>query len=110
MSDILLVFCTFPDAEQARLVGRILVEEHLAACVNLIPGIESIYHWQGAVESSAEIMAVFKTTQAAFPAMESRIKTLHSYELPEIIALKPSQLSEEYAGWVRASVLVGRLG
>jgi periplasmic divalent cation tolerance protein len=106
MSDIRLILCTFPDADQARRIGRILVEARLAACVNLIPGVESIYHWQGAVETSAEVLAVFKTTVAAYPALEERLRELHPYEVPEIISLQPEQVAETYARWVSESVLV----
>lgn len=106
MSDIRLILCTFPDVDQAREIGRALVEARLAACVNLIPGVESIYHWQGAVETNAEVLAVFKTTASAFPAFESRLCELHPYEVPEIIALRPEQVAETYARWVSESVLV----
>jgi periplasmic divalent cation tolerance protein len=106
MSDIRLILCTFPDADQARRIGRILVEARLAACVNLLPGVESIYHWQGAVETSAEVLAVFKTTVAAYPALEARLRELHPYEVPEIISLQPEQVAETYARWVSESVLV----
>lgn len=106
MSDIRLILCTFPDVDQARGIGRALVEARLAACVNLIPGVESIYHWQGVVETNAEVLAVFKTTASAFPAFESRLRELHPYEVPEIIALRPEQVAETYACWVSESVLV----
>ncbi len=106
MSDIRLILCTFPDVDQAREIGRALVEARLAACVNLIPGVESIYRWQGAVETSAEVLAVFKTTTSALPALESRLRELHPYEVPEIIALRPEQVAETYARWVSESVLV----
>ncbi len=108
MSDIRLILCTFPDAELARCVGHSLIEARLAACVNLIPGVESIYRWQGAVETSAEVLAVFKTTAATLPALEFRLRELHPYEVPEIIALRPDQVAETYARWVSESVLVAR--
>lgn len=107
MSDILLVFCTFPDIEKARFIGTALIESQLAACVNLCPGIESIYRWQGQVETSTEVLAIFKTTQMAYPAFESRLRELHPYDVPEIVAVRPEQVSETYARWVSASVLVG---
>jgi periplasmic divalent cation tolerance protein len=106
MSDIRLILCTFPGVDQAREIGRALVEAQFAACVNLIPGVESIYRWQGAVEASAEVLAVFKTTASAFPAFESRLLELHPYEVPEIITLRPEQVAETYARWVSESVLV----
>lgn len=102
MNSILIVFCTFPDAEQARRAGTALVEARLAACVNLLPGVESIYRWQGAMETAAEVLAVFKTTTAVYPAFESRLRALHPYEVPEIIALRPEQVAASYAQWVVA--------
>ena len=104
MSDLRLILCTFPDADQARTIGATLVGEQLAACVNLIPGVESIYRWQGAVEASAEVLAIFKTTAPAYPAFEARLRALHPYEVPEIIALEPDQVSPAYARWMLDSV------
>ncbi|MFO1438924.1 MAG: divalent-cation tolerance protein CutA [Verrucomicrobiaceae bacterium] len=100
MNNVLVVLCTFPDVEKARQTGTALVEAQLAACVNLLPGIESIYRWQGAVERAGEVLAVFKTTSAAWPSFEQRLRELHPYEVPEIVALKPEQVAESYARWV----------
>ncbi|MBE7497267.1 MAG: divalent-cation tolerance protein CutA [Verrucomicrobiaceae bacterium] len=102
MHPVLVVLCTFPDAEKARATGTALVEARLAACVNLLPGIESIYRWQGAVESATEVLAVFKTHAGNWPAFEERLKALHPYEVPEIIALRPEQVAESYARWIAA--------
>lgn len=103
----LLVFSTFPDIETARQIGTSLVESQLAACVNLIPSVESIYRWQGKVERSGEALAIFKTTAALYPAFETRLKQLHPYEVPEIVALKPEHVAANYAKWVDASVKCG---
>jgi periplasmic divalent cation tolerance protein len=100
MNDVLLILCTFPSAAQARQIGTLLVERQLAACVNLVPGIESIYRWEGKVETAAEVLAIFKTSLAAFPAFETALSDLHPYEVPEIIALKPSEIAEPYRSWV----------
>jgi periplasmic divalent cation tolerance protein len=100
MNNVLVVLCTFPDVEKARQTGTALVEAQLAACVNLLPGIESIYRWQGAVERAGEVLAVFKTTSAAWPSFERRLRELHPYDVPEIVALKPEQVAESYARWV----------
>jgi len=102
-SDLQIVFCTFPDLEQARQIGTALVEKQLAACVNLLPGVESIYRWQGAVES-AEVLAVFKTTRSEFPAFSEALGALHPYEVPEILAIEPSAAAVAYAAWVREMV------
>ena len=101
MSDLRLILCTFPDADLARAIGTILIEEQLAACVNLIPGVESIYRWQGAMETSAEVLAIFKTMASAYAAFEKRLRDLHPYEVPEIIALPVIAGLPAYLDWVR---------
>jgi len=106
MSEVLLVLCTFPDAEQARQIGTVLVEKQLAACVNLLPGVTSVYRWQGAVETAGETLAVFKTTRAAWPAFERALAELHPYDVPEIVALEPVAVAEAYAAWVRGETRV----
>lgn len=106
MTDVLLVLSTFPDLEKARQTGTLLIESQLAACVNLCPGIESIYRWQGKVETSAEVLAVFKTTSAAYTALELRLRELHPYEVPEIVALPADKVSGTYAAWVRDQVQI----
>jgi periplasmic divalent cation tolerance protein len=102
----LLVLSTFPDIEKARQIGTALVESQLAACVNLIPAIESIYRWQGALEHGTEVLAIFKTTSAAYAAFEARLKMLHPYEVPEIVAVKPGEISASYAAWLQESVII----
>ncbi|MES2596139.1 MAG: divalent-cation tolerance protein CutA [Verrucomicrobiota bacterium] len=104
MSDVRLVLCTFPDVEKAREIGTKLVEERLAACVNLVPGVESIYRWQGQVESSAEVLGIFKTTADGWTDFEARLRELHPYEVPEIIAVAPEKVTAAYAMWVGEEV------
>ncbi|MCF7675629.1 MAG: divalent-cation tolerance protein CutA [Akkermansiaceae bacterium] len=104
MNELLVVLCTFPDSETARQLGTDLVERQLAACVNLVPGVESIYRWQGKLESSREVLAVFKTTAAAYPAFAAALAALHPYDTPEIIALRPDTVAETYRDWVLANV------
>lgn len=104
-TDVRLVFCTFPDLDTARRIGSQLVEEKLAACLNLLPGVESIYRWQGQVESAGEVLGLLKTTASILPALEARLAALHPYEVPEIIALEPASVSAPYARWVQASVV-----
>lgn len=103
-NEMILVFCTFPDRESARQVGTFLVETQLAACVNLIPGVESIYRWQGAIESAQEIQALFKTTRSCLPAFEQTLSAHHPYDTPEIIAIRPETVSKRYSDWVQQSV------
>ena len=103
MHELRLVLCTFPDAATARQIGTALVEKQLAACVNLIPAVESIYRWQGAVETSAEVIAIFKTSAAVFAEFQRELAAHHPYEVPEIIAIEPAAVSENYAAWVAAA-------
>lgn len=100
MSDVLLVLSTFPNIEQARQIGTVLVERQLAACVNFVPAVESIYRWQGKVETTAEVLAIFKTTKLGFAAFSQELEELHPYEIPEMIALSPAEISEPYRSWV----------
>jgi periplasmic divalent cation tolerance protein len=96
----LLVLSTFPDADTARRIVRICVEERLAACGNLIPGVESIYRWKGKVETATEILVVFKTTSESYPKLEARIVELHPYEVPEVVAIPPSGGLPSYMEWI----------
>jgi periplasmic divalent cation tolerance protein len=104
MSEVRLVLCTFPDTELARQIGTVLVEKQLAACVNLVTGVESIYRWQGKVETGAEVLAIFKTSAAVYPAFEKELAGLHPYEVPEIVAIEPAAIAASYAAWVLSSV------
>ncbi len=108
--DALLVFSTFPDAGRARAVGRVLVAERLAACVNLLPGVTSIYVWQGQEEESAETLALIKTRRELYPALEARLRALHPYEVPEIIAVDVAAGLPAYLQWVAAQTRVGLAG
>jgi periplasmic divalent cation tolerance protein len=100
----LVVLSTFPDADKAAEVGRVLVDEQLAACVNLVPAIRSIYRWQGAVHDDAEALAIIKTTPACYPALAARLAALHPYEVPEIIALSLTDGHPPYLAWLTGQV------
>ncbi|CAN5727609.1 divalent-cation tolerance protein CutA [soil metagenome] len=102
--EIIVVFCTFPSLELARQIGTALVDAQLAACVNLCPSVESIYRWEGKAVSASEALAMIKTTTDLYPLLEARLKTLHPYEVPEIIALPSAQVLPAYAKWVQESV------
>jgi len=104
MSDVLIVLCTFPDADQARQIGTVLVEKQLAACVNLLPSVTSIYRWEGKIEEAGETLAIFKTTRAAWAAFEKELAALHPYDVPEIVAVEPSAVSAAYAAWLTREV------
>jgi periplasmic divalent cation tolerance protein len=105
MNEILIVLCTFPDLGKARETGTALVESQLAACVNLIPAVESIYRWEGRVETAEEVLAVFKTTPEVWERFEVRLRELHPYDVPEIVALRPEQVAAGYARWVGANIV-----
>lgn len=104
MSDIRVVLCTFPDIASARQVGTLLLERQLIACMTVIPGAESIYRWQGKLETSQEVLTLLKTDAAALPAMESALSSLHPYDVPEFIALEPSLVTSSYAQWLTDAV------
>jgi periplasmic divalent cation tolerance protein len=97
-----LALITAPDAESARRIARALVEERLAACVNLVPGVTSIYRWQGALHEDAEHLLIVKTQANRLAALAERLAVLHPYALPELVALTPSGGSERYLAWVCA--------
>jgi periplasmic divalent cation tolerance protein len=97
---LLVVLSTFPDGAAARAAAETLVGEQLAACVNILPGVESVYRWQGKVETGAEVLAVIKTTAERYPQMEKRLQELHPYDVPEILALPAAAVAESYLAWV----------
>ena len=98
--DVVLVLTTVPDDPSAEALARTLVDEKIAACVNLLPPMVSIYRWKGDVERGAERQLVIKTTRASVPALEKRIKELHSYELPELIVVAVDGGAKDYLAWV----------
>ena len=100
--EVRVVLVTAPDAETGARIARSLVEEGLIACANLVPGIRSIYRWQGRVAEDAEVLLVLKTRASRFAAVAARVKALHPYELPEVIALPVADGSEAYLDWVVA--------
>lgn len=104
MTDKRIVLCTTGSADEARKIAHHLVERQLAACVNIIPRIESIYRWQGKVESSREWLLLIKTTTEKFADVRDAIRELHSYELPECIALGIEDGSPEYLQWIEDSL------
>lgn len=104
MTDKRIVLSTAGSTEEAHKIARYLVENRLAACVNIVPQIESIYRWQGKVESSSEWLLLIKTTAGNVPAVEDAIRELHSYDLPECIAIAIDGGSSGYLNWIGESV------
>lgn len=103
MSQACIVLTTAGSEDEARRIAKDLVERRLAACVNVIPRMESIYRWQGKVETSAEWLLVIKTRTQVFERVHDAIKELHSYELPECVMLEISDGSREYLKWIEES-------
>ena len=103
--ETILVISTLPDREHAEKLAYSLVEQGLAACVNLLPGVNSVYRWQGKVESANETIVLIKTTMARYLDLEAAIKALHPYELPEIIAVPVSAGLPGYLQWVETETL-----
>lgn len=95
---------TAPDEATAAALARALVTERLAACVNRLPGVRSTYRWQGELHDEAEVLLIAKTTAAGYPALERRIRELHPYEVPEIVALSIEHGSAPYLAWLAAQV------
>lgn len=95
-----IVFCTCPDRDTAENIARLLVESGLAACVNILPNITSIYRWQGQLERAEELLLVIKTRQDAYSVLESTIKQHHPYQVPEIIAVSIESGLPDYLHWI----------
>lgn len=103
---IVVVLLTGPTADELRAIGTRLVEERLAACVNVLRGASSIYRWRDSVEESREALAIVKTTAARMRLLEARVRELHSYEVPEILAIETAGGSGAYMDWIRDSVTI----
>lgn len=98
----IFVYMTAATREEAERIARTLVEERLAACVNILPGMVSVYRWQGAVERADEVVLIAKTRRSSFPALAERVRALHSYEVPCIVELPLGQGDMPYLDWIAA--------
>lgn len=96
-----LVLSTFPSEEKAVEIARILLTERLIRCANIIPAVRSLYEWRGEICDEAEVLMVLKCAQELSPALQTRLRILHPYELPEIVAIQPDAVLPEYRAWVR---------
>jgi periplasmic divalent cation tolerance protein len=99
-----IVMTTVVSTEEGMRLGRTLVEERLAACATLVPAVESIYRWQGQIESSAETLLLLKTASDHLLALEARLHELHSYQTPEFVVLAIESGSHPYLAWLEASL------
>jgi|SRR6516162_4387045 periplasmic divalent cation tolerance protein len=97
---ILLALSTFPDAEVARRISNQLVSEHFAACANVLLSVESIYRWKGKIESGNETLVLFKVSEDRQSAFQDKLRSLHPYDVPEIIFVPVASGFEEYLQWV----------
>ncbi len=102
--DVRVALVTAPDAATAESLVHSLVEERIVACGNIVPGVVSIYRWQGAIERAGEVLVVLKTTAAAVPRLLARVPALHPYEVPEVLVLPVLAAHGAYRAWVAESV------
>lgn len=102
----IVVLCTCPDRETALKLAETLVDRELAACVNIVPGLTSVYRWKGQRETAEEWLLLIKTRLGAYPELEKAIRALHPYELPEIIAVPIERGLSEYLAWIDGSVRI----
>ncbi len=100
MNETSIVFVTAGSEEEAAKIGQTLVEERLAACANLVPGIRSIYRWKGKICDEREFLIIIKTRTSKFEALQKRVRELHSYEVPEIVSFPISRGLPQYLAWV----------
>lgn len=98
------VYAVFADAEEAERIGRAVVDERLAACVNILGAIRSIYRWKGSIETAEEVAAIFKTGDAQADALLERVAALHSYDVPCVVCWPAEKALPEYLNWVEQSV------
>lgn len=107
MSTAIVVLVTTPTAEKAAEIARTLVDERLAACGNILPGVRSIYRWEGKIFDEAEALVIFKTEAALFEALRRRVVELHPYEVPEVISVRVDEGNAAYLQWMKDSVREG---
>ena len=104
-TDLRIALCTVPDETTAGKIADTLVSEKLAACVNIIPSIVSVYRWKDAVEHSQELLLLIKTSESVWPMLEVRILELHPYELPEIITVPIHTGQTDYTQWIKNNLI-----
>ena len=98
------VLTTAPDASVAESLAQRLVEERLAACANILPGMTSVFWWEGSVQSESEVLVLLKSTESSYPALRDRLLQLHPYDVPEVLRLSVAGGSEAYVEWVLSEV------
>ena len=101
-----LVFVTVPNVDVGKTIARVLLEERLAACINVVPAISSLYWWQGKIQEDQEGLILIKTSQDSIQALQDRLHELHPYDTPEFIAIAVDQVSAKYLGWLESNLAV----
>ena len=104
MDDARIILCTCPDAESAERIADALIGERLAACVNRLPGVRSLFPWEGRVDSEEEELLVIKSRGALFAALRERIRHLHPYDVPEVLSLAVAEGDDDYLAWMAESL------
>ncbi|NND45112.1 MAG: divalent-cation tolerance protein CutA [Xanthomonadales bacterium] len=104
MSGALVILCTCPDAGTAGKLARSIVDQRLAACVNILPAIRSIYSWQDEIQDDEEALMVVKTMEHAYPLLEAWLLEHHPYDVPEVVAVQANRVSPDYLAWIEAGV------
>jgi periplasmic divalent cation tolerance protein len=108
MTDMLIVLTTFANADQAAPVVRTLVEERLIACGNIVPGVRSLYRWEGRVADETEVLVLMKTRKQDWTALQSRLHELHPYDTPECVAVRMASVAPKYMEWLEAALEPGK--
>ncbi len=104
MTDALMIFITASSDDEAALIAKTLVDEHLAACVNVISGVRSFFFWEGETRDAREVLLICKSRKERMAQIIARVRSLHSYSVPEIIALPVAEGSSDYLAWIRETV------
>ncbi len=104
MTDAVMVFVTASSDEEAARIAKTLVDERLVACVNMVPGVRSFFFWEGKTQDEREVLLICKSRLSCMPNIITRVKSLHSYAVPEVIALPVSAGSQDYLSWVEETV------
>ena len=107
MKAFIMVYVTVSSSDEGKRIAKALVEERLAACVNQLPGVRSTYRWQGKIEEGGEELLIIKTSKDLFAALQKRVCELHSYAVPEVIAVPVTAGSEPYLQWLDEQILHG---
>jgi len=102
-----VVLCSVPNEAAGEAIARALLEERLAACVNMLPGVRSLYRWQGKIEDDRELLLVIKTASDRYSELEQRIRALHPYQVCEVLALDVAEGSQPYLDWLRGETTKG---